>query len=121
MVYWLDAVDRHSLHSPFFFDFYSNLVKNKKPEPVESFEKLRTKLLNDNRTIAVDDFGSGSAHLKHATRHVADIANTSLTSIKFSALYSRIIQYYKLKNIVELGASLGINTLYLSQKKDAKV
>jgi predicted O-methyltransferase YrrM len=36
-------------------------------------------------------------------------------------LYQRIINYYKLQNIVELGTSLGINTLYLSSNKLSNV
>jgi predicted O-methyltransferase YrrM len=36
-------------------------------------------------------------------------------------LYQRIIQYYKLRNIVELGTSLGINALYLGSDPGSKV
>ena len=27
--HWLDAVDEHSIHSPFFFDFYSRVIQAK--------------------------------------------------------------------------------------------
>jgi predicted O-methyltransferase YrrM len=80
-------------------------------------EKLRQQLLADDRFINVVDLGTGRA--RKADRRVSEIAKSSLSSQKFSSLYSRIIERYKCKSIVELGTSLGINTLYLSDRTDA--
>lgn len=113
--YWLDSVDSHSLHSPFFFDFYTNVIKSQKKQ--ESFvvqETLRRKLLENNMELSVLDLGAGSAHATGNIRKVSDIARIALTPPKFSALYARTIEHFKCKNIVELGTSLGINTLYLA-------
>jgi predicted O-methyltransferase YrrM len=52
---------------------------------------------------------------------VRDIASTSLSSRKFSKLYQRTIAYYEAKNVIELGTSLGINTLYLAKDPSAKI
>lgn len=121
--YWLDAVDAHSLHSPFVFDFYTKVAKGKNSILEDSsLRQIRTKLLSDHRVIGVDDLGAGSMRLKKPARRISDIAATSLTPEKFSRLYSRIIKYYQCKHALELGTSLGINSLYLATSfQDCKV
>lgn len=116
--YWLDAVDEHSLHSPFYFDFYTNVVKGKDhTEGFGEIERLRNKLIADLRSIMVEDHGTG----ENGQRKISDIATSSLSSSKFSALYARIVRHFKAKSILELGTSLGINALYLGLKKDCTV
>lgn len=118
--YWLDAVNEHSLHSPFLFDLYTNVIKQTPlPDPV--IEKLRANLLKNNREIAVEDLGAGSTHFAQDSRKVSDIAATSSSSIGFSTLYARLIKHSNAKTIVELGTSFGLNTVYLAQQKDATV
>jgi predicted O-methyltransferase YrrM len=117
--YWLDAVDAHSLHSPFVFDFYTKVAKGKNCLSEDSsLKQIRTKLLSDHRVIGVEDLGAGSTRLKKSARKISDIAATSLTPEKFSNLYNRIIKYYRCQHIVELGTSLGINSLYLAHAHD---
>lgn len=117
--YWLTNVDEHSLHSPFFYDFYTKVVKANS-EPVAIAEKLRASLLESNLSITVQDLGAGSV-LTSPTRKVKDIAQISLSHQKFSALYARAIDYFHCQEVLELGTSLGINTLYLAQNKQTKV
>ena len=120
--YWLDAVDEHSLHSPFLYDFFTRIVKPKKDLSEHSaIEQLRKKLLHDERVITVDDLGNGSSSLTGNVRKISDIAKTSLSPQSFSILYSRIISHYNARNVIELGTSLGINTLYLASGKKAHV
>jgi predicted O-methyltransferase YrrM len=117
--HWLDAVDEHSLHSPFFFDFYLNVVKNSiETKPVDAIEVLRQKLLNDHRSLPITDLGAGGGR---PTRTIAEIAKSSMSPVETSVLYRNIIKQYKAKTIVELGTSFGINTLYLAQSKEATV
>jgi predicted O-methyltransferase YrrM len=117
LTYWLDAVDEHSLHSPFYFDFYTQVVK-KTSEAVAPFEKLRQKLLQDNRLIRTTDLGS---RISTRPRRVSSIAQASLSPATLSALYFRMIRHFKAHTILELGTSMGINTLYLAQQKDSTV
>ena len=58
--------------------------------------------------------GAGSKRNKSVEIKVGDIAKYALTPAKFSRLLFRLIKEFKPSNIVELGTSLGINTLYLS-------
>jgi predicted O-methyltransferase YrrM len=118
--YWLDAVDEHSLHAPFLFDFYTRVIK-RETIPIPKFESLRKQLANDHREIEVEDLGAGSKHLSTNKRKISDIATVSLSDAKFSTLYSRIAAHVQAKTIVELGTSLGINTLYLATQPGSKV
>jgi predicted O-methyltransferase YrrM len=116
--YWLDAVDEHSLHSPFFFDFYTNVVKKADERGVDAIEQLRSKLLADTRLLKTNDPGSRQSG---KPRTISSIARNSISPLKFSALYSRMIRHFKAKTVVELGTSFGINTLYMAQCKESNV
>ncbi len=118
--YWLDAVNEHSLHSPFLFDLYTKTI-NQKPQPDARIEHLRAELLKTHREIAVTDLGAPSKHFAHNKRKISDIARTSASSIRFSALYERLVRYTDAKTIIELGTSFGLNTLYLAKKTDARI
>ena len=53
--------------------------------------------------------------MKTSSRKISDIARISTTPEKYSKLYSRIVRHYNCQQILELGTSLGINTLYLAK------
>lgn len=118
--YWLDSVNEHSLHSPFLYDLYTKVI-NVEPVPDLEIEKLRFDLLKTHREITMEDVGAKSKHFTGNTRKISEIAETSLSSIRFSSLYQRLAEYVEAKTIVELGTSFGLNTLYLAKKKNAKV
>jgi len=112
-------VDEHSLHSPHLFDFYTNVVRSKNGHQGNAaFESLRNKLLKDTREIDEQDLGSGNAA---SPRTIMSIAATSLSPRWLSAFYARIIKHFNARIIIELGTSLGINSLYLAEKKDSSV
>ncbi len=116
--YWLDAVDEHSLHSPFFFDFYTQVVKDTGDR--SSFlpiERLRRQLLSNTRSLEIKDLGTGG----YTHRRINKIARTSLTLPRYARLLSRLVNYMKAETVVELGTSLGITTLYLALPAKARV
>jgi predicted O-methyltransferase YrrM len=123
VTYWLDAVDEHSLHSPFLFDFYKNVLKERNTDnELQHLRQVRKKFKHDNRIIHVNDLGAGSARMRSPLREVSNIARVSISTEKFSKLYARIIRHYRYNHILELGTSIGINTLYLAKSRaSAKV
>ena len=122
ILYWLDAVDAHSLHSPFFYNFYTKVVLSKEINPkFNLIEEYRNALLKDERILTVSDFGSGSQILKNSSRKLKDIARTSSSEEKYSKIYAKLASYFQCKTIFELGTSLGINTLYLASSGETKV
>lgn len=121
LLYWLEAVDEHSLHSPYFFDLYTRHIKKTAAAPGEfrNIEILRQKLLRDQRTISVRDLGSKAN--KNPTRKISRIAKNSLSSQRYSTIFYRLVSAIRATCIVELGTSFGINTLYLSENQQATV
>lgn len=113
--YWLDAVDQHSLHSPFLFELATKVLKEQFTHPEHATLKaLKRQLENDDRILSVTDYGAGSMRLKHPKRQISQIARTSVSDEKFSLLYCRLIQHYQCKHVLELGTSIGLNTLYMA-------
>jgi predicted O-methyltransferase YrrM len=120
--HWLDTVDEHSLHSPFFFDFYRKVIKGKNDgDSFIEIEKTRSRLLSNRSTLQVKDLGAASAHFNTGDRSISKVASTSLSKEKQCALFYRIIKYFNAKNILELGTSMGITTLYLAKGEETKV
>lgn len=113
----------HGVHSPFVFDFITNVLNDKKQyECYAAIEKQRQVLLNDESIIEIEDFGAGSAVMKSNKRVVKKIAASSLKPKKFAQLLFRIVHHYQPANILELGTSLGITTCYLAEgNKQARV
>lgn len=116
--YYLTATSGkgHGVHSPFVYDFIKNVLRdNKTYDCYQIIEQQRRKLLANNNTVEVEDFGAGSAVIKSNKRVVKDIAASSLKPKKFARLLFRMVQYYKPSTVLELGTSLGITTCYLAK------
>lgn len=111
--YWLDAVDRHSLHSPFLFDLYSHVLQERKDEP-HWISESRKELQKNDSILEVTDYGAGSNKLKSTKRKIADIVQVSASPRRYSMLYANLIAHFQCKSIVELGTSVGLNTMYLA-------
>jgi predicted O-methyltransferase YrrM len=109
--HWLDAVDEHSLHSPFLYDLYTRVIKQK-GNVLPQVEKLRQALQNNTHQLTYADPGAGSVSLGH-TRTVAQIVRTSSAPPKHAALYARLADWANARYAVELGTSLGLTTAYL--------
>lgn len=121
-------MDAHSLHSPFFYNFYTTVVRPKRrvlPDAsiiaYQVIENLRTQLLRDDREIDVVDLGAGSKHADSPRRKISEIARHSLTTKQHGALYHRAITFFGAEHVLELGTSLGIGTLYLALSEKARV
>jgi predicted O-methyltransferase YrrM len=113
MRYWLDAVNEHSLHPPFVYQLYREVIRPA-GSPLPTVEALRKQLLQRNETIRMQELGAGSSITASNTRRLSSIARHSLTPSRFSQLLYRLVQFSGASTILELGTSLGLNTLYLS-------
>ncbi len=106
----------HGIHSPFVFDFVTNVLNDRSlPENFRQIEIIRKELLKKNDTIKVTDYGAGGTNPNETIeKKIKKIAATSLKSPKYAKLLYRIARYYQTSNIVELGTSLGITTSCLA-------
>ncbi len=82
-------------------------------------EAIRETLLKDKNLIDLVDYGAGSLINKGKKKSVKSIAKISSSPPKFSAFLHQVISYFGYQEVIELGTSLGLNSLYLS--KDDKV
>lgn len=99
------------IHSPFLFGFVQQVIRNKHPYYCFSrLESIRAGLLSSQKTIEVEDLGTG----KSGTKQVAKIAKRCLASPKSAQMLFRIIRYVGARNVLELGTSLGVTTAYLA-------
>jgi predicted O-methyltransferase YrrM len=121
--YYLTAQTKHDIHSPFVFDFVTNVInkKNHLPE-FDKIENRRKELLKNDKVINVTDYGTAFKGPKTYQRKISAITYHSAKPAKYARLLYRIVHYFKPENILELGTSFGISTLYMaSAKREAKI
>lgn len=106
----------HGVHSPFVFDFIVHVLRGKQ-EHIEGFRKIEAKrklLQQSKQVLDVLDLGAGSSAGNKNQRTVSSIAKRAAKPSKFARLFYRIIRYYQIDSVLELGTSLGLTTRYLS-------
>lgn len=115
--YLLKSKTAHGVHSPFVYKFVTELLetKNEAYYQFKELDAVRKQLLNNHSTIEITDFGAGSKVFKGNTRKISDIAKHGISTKKFSELYFKLINFCNAEHVVELGTSIGLNTLYLAK------
>lgn len=115
LIHQTKAFNRHGIHSPFVYDFLEQvLYTDEQNERHKQFEKFRTQLLSDSRTIEITDLGAGSTINTNNIRLVKDIAKNSAKKPKYGRLFYRMVRYFNPDSIIELGTSLGLSTIYFA-------
>ncbi len=110
-------MDEHSLQSPFLFDVYQqalNPSRRKKVKNIE-IEAIRKRLYKDSRHIEVDSLGSKSSLAFSRSKQISAIAKAGISDRNQSEILVNLLEYQSSKVILELGTSLGLNTIYMSQ------
>ncbi len=118
--YFFSAKNEHSLHSPFVFQLYTQVIRPKKltePPVFQRIEAIRKQLLQDHSEIEVQDFGAGSRINNSPKRSVRHIAHNAEKPVKFARLLFRLVQCFKPNTVFDLGTSLGMTTAYLANAK----
>lgn len=106
------------VHSPFVYQFVTSLLSEKHYfYKFSEIEAVRESLKVDKRQIDITDFGTGNDRVES----VQSVLKKVVKNKKQGQLLYRIINYFKLRNVLELGTSLGVTTAYLaSSTKDVK-
>ena len=114
--YLFRAKSKYSAQAPFLYELITQVINKRTDDnSCKKIEALRKELCKQKGTIKITDFGAGSTINNSKKRKVKDVAKNSAKNAKFGKLLYRIIQFYKPKNIIELGTSLGISTSYLAK------
>jgi predicted O-methyltransferase YrrM len=110
------SVNEHGVHSPFLFKLLTQGVYERKKCPeTRGIEHIRKQLKADHSSIQVTDLGAGSVIDGNAkTRSISFICQSFAKSPKLCGVLHRITKHLQPNNILELGTSLGISTMYLA-------
>lgn len=113
----------HNVHSPWAFTLCEEVFYNNSSfYDFEQFKKIRKDLLKDETELSVEDFGAGSKTFKGNKRKVKDIAAMGISTARQSELLYKLVNFLNARTVIELGTSLGLNTLYLSKaNRNAKI
>ncbi len=111
------ARDEHSLHSPFLYALYTEVIRAKRgaKKVFTPIQAVRKKLRQSQQRITITDLGAGSKVNPSRQRTIGDIARNSQKSARFGRLLFRLIQRFQAKTIIDLGTSLGLTTAYTAE------
>jgi len=109
------STNQHGIHSPFIFDLVTKCFYDRsRYVEYALLDAYRKSLLANHGTISVTDFGAGSRVFDSNERKISDIAKNAGISQKRAELLFRTVRYFKPKNILEIGTSLGLATSALA-------
>src|SRR3954466_10556001 len=105
----------HGIHSPFGYQLCEEVFYNANSfYDFITLQNVRRELLANDTAITIEDFGAGSKTFKGNTRLIKSIAAKGISSVKQSELLYKLINFLNCKTSIELGTSLGLNTLYMA-------
>ncbi len=112
--YFRHAQTIYDAHSPFIAALVNAVLEDDRTfYAFDEIELLRERLLENTTLLRMEDYGSGSKLNPAPMRKVADIARGAAISPATGRKLFRLTQFCKPQTILEMGASLGISTLYL--------
>jgi len=97
--YYLAGTTRHGLHSPFVYTFADEVLYQSSSMNFEMIEHQRMLMLQSK------------SKLNHTT--LSKFTSEYTLDAKYGQLLQRIVEFYKPKQIIELGANNGIESNYL--------
>ncbi len=104
----------HGVHSPFVFDLIINVLNDTTQyQEYAEIEQLINKLKNDKRLITHSTYGAVipiSAEVK-----LSSLVKQASVNKKYGRLLFRLVRYYQLQTILELGTCVGVSSLYMAK------
>ena len=111
--YFWKAQTLYDLHSPLAYAFARDVLEDRRWYYIFSeAETMRSRWMQDNRQITVQDWGAGSSLLPGKERKISDLARMVATPPLFCRWLFQIVRFNSPSTLLELGTSLGISTVY---------
>ena len=105
----------HGIHSPFAYALCENVFYNHNGYyDFERLSKVRGQLGRDSTVLDSGDFGAGSRRFSSSHRKISDVLRYGTSTERQSQLLYRLATFLKVQTCIELGTSIGVNTLYLA-------
>ena len=117
------GTNKYNIHSPMVHDFIENILDNSiKYYSFVGIEHVRRLLLKQNEAIELKDLGAGSKYIRSSTSTINILTKKVQSRPEKAQILFRIASFFQMKNILEIGTSLGLTTAYLSNaNKNGKV
>ena len=108
------AKSRFGIHSPFVFEFVTQVLPHQDSAIGGKIEALRRACARSNERLEIEDFGAGYAGKARPKieKTMAQIVRSSARQRREGELLHRICQHYQPAACLELGSNLGFSTLY---------
>jgi predicted O-methyltransferase YrrM len=122
--YLITARSYRKIHPPFAFEVITTLKQKKHHQTFDVIKNIYKSYRKKKGKVEHTDLGANAKNLPYVRkyRRIRDIAKKTSIKPKYGRAMFYLINQYKPKTILELGTSLGISTLYLSQgNRNAKV
>lgn len=110
--YQIIADNAYSLHSPFLYQFWENIIKPARKDTLFYTDILPVlqSLYADNTFLEKKDLGTGKSVGRERVQYVA---KTSSVRPRYGHILHQIVRYFNPRVVLELGTCLGISTRYL--------
>ena len=113
--YLLQSNNQHAVHSPFVYSFVTKCLYAQIPSFVsKQLQSNRNPILNSKAFIQMTDIGEGSQRFETSRRKVSDIAKKAGMGWHQSKLMTKIVDYFNIKNTLELGTSVGLGSVAMA-------
>jgi len=114
--YYIKSNTKHAIHPPFAYTLLTEVILDRKFKQAYTLpEIIRKEMLKNKLSIEIEDLGAGSINNFKKNRNIKNIAKYSLKSPKYAQLIYRLAKHFQPNNIIEIGTSLGITSVYLAQ------
>lgn len=120
--YYVKAKTIYQVHSPLIYEMMQFILDEGRQYYVfDLIERERERLLADSSPIKRTDFGAGAHNQGNQVTTISKIAKRSLSTKWQCAVMFRLAELLEAKQILEMGTSLGISTLYLAGNQNRRV
>lgn len=105
----------YGIHSPFVYGIVKDLFKrNYVNKETHRVEEIRKELKKSGKWINYSDYGSKSDRNNDKQNKISTIISKSAIKKKYGELLFQLVRKFKPGNIMELGTSFGMSTMYMA-------
>ena len=115
--HYFNAKTFYQVHSPFIFELVEATLEDERTfYAFQEIEQLRKQLSQSQDQIKIKDYGAGSqSNQRSELRTISGITKSAVSPAYQCQILFKLISHLKPNNILELGTSLGLSTLYLAK------
>lgn len=104
----------YSLHSPFVYTWYQEVLKGPITPEIEEIESFRKKLSRDQRSLQLKDYGAGSSNKGQSlqVQRLGKLVSKASRKKQSGRILYHLCRLYQAQRCLEFGTHVGISSLY---------